>query len=403
MKLNYKLPLIAVAFLASSLFSGYSQGQTQKEKQEKKTFNFLERTYIKINNLRWGKESDISKLEKLTNICDENGKKGYNIKELCDLELWNIDREYAELINEKDEKGKNVFDFGDIMKIKFFNGDYIYRTFQKDSPQDIIKILKYKDKEGNPLFSKFDLFTYLSYNIGLKSMIEEIDSSKNENPKEIAKKFYREKIKEELKKSVLDSIVENFIDTKKPNALIIHPYSDWNGVFKNFIIQRGFCQFDLKKLKKDYDIKLSFSETEKEVYSAIKEIPNIELLVICGHGSKKSLSLGDTDKRVSKSEKSEEYSIDFSDEEFKEYLDRLNKNAVIFLNSCSNAKENLFNKKNLAKFISTMAENKKVVAWKKSFSNDDLKIKNCYPFEITDGCLRNGGVYYVDGKKEEIK
>lgn len=379
---------LAGLVLAGSLNNLY--GQSEKNEENKKTFNFLEKTYIKIKELKNEREPNFLELKEYADIKDEKGKRSYTLKEVLFLNKFGVSVEYAKLINKKNKEGINVLDFYDISEFQYCD--------KRQSPKDIVKIIDYTDDKGNPIFNKADILTYLAYEVDLKNLVETIDSKKNGDSKEIAKEFYRENVKNRIEKENLDSIL-NFKDTKKPNALIVYPYSDWNGAFKT-LMEYSWRDNSIEKVKEHYDIRFIFAETEKDIYLAIKEMKNIDLLYINGHGERRSISLGDVDKRIFNSKKNEEYSIDGSDRELKEYLNFLNDSARIFLYSCSTGEEKFFNKKNIAKFISESAKNKKVIAYKKPPRH--IRVKNYYPFEL-EHSKYDGEVNYVSGKKEKLK
>ncbi len=431
MKFNFKNYLITGALAVSALFSNlnnlYGQEycekvicqpkvkeekikETKNNKIKQKNLNFLEKIYLKkVCSKKVANNSNFSKLEKFANIRDENGKRSYTFKESA--LLWSLDNsshrsdryEYLKLINKK-YNGKKIFNLDDIFMLSQFD----YDTDGKRSPKNILKCIDYKDKTGNFIFSPGKIATYLQYGVNLRNLVEAIDSSKEKAPEEVAKEFYESAIKDKLKRNGLGELL-NFNDTEKPNALITIPSSDWNRSFSALwdggpgTIWHN-QNFLLTELKKYYDIKLSVVETEQEVYSAIKETPNIEFLTLSGHGSKTTIALGDMDKRIFNSERNEKYYIDISDKEFKNYLNMLKDSATIFLYACSTAEKNSFNEENLAKFISESAKDKRVAAYK--YPTSESSVKKYYPFEFADFAARFSGekdprIYYVNGKEEK--
>lgn len=167
-----------------------------------------------------------------------------------------------------------------------------------------------------------------------------------------------------------------FKDGKKPNAIIVYPTSDWNGAFET---EASIKLYD--KIKNQYDTKMIITGVEQKVYEAINSTPDVKLLILSGHGSPEILSLGDKDPRIAEGQKSEEYKIDKSDNEFSMYLNKLDPDAVIFLNSCSNA-DGGKDKENLANFVSKYAGGRKVIASKVPFSGSDVTVKSLYPFNV---------------------
>jgi len=256
----------------------------------------------------------------------------YLKKSILECELREDDVDYiSQMINiNKDEKGYPHFDPKSICFFRLFGGTVEYAK----------EIASIKDKDGKPKFNGQELY-----------------------------RFYQL----DLKKADL----EKFNDTEKPNAVIVYPTRDWNIVFeKNESID--FFQ----KLRKAYDVNVILASEENQAYKVIEDTPNIELLILAGHGSKDSLSLSDSDLRLFCSIKNHErYKIDKSDSELGQYLSKLENNATIFLLSCSNA-EGGKEAENLANYIISLAEGKKVIASEKPFRFEDIKVNSFYPFDV---------------------
>jgi len=166
----------------------------------------------------------------------------------------------------------------------------------------------------------------------------------------------------------IDEIISPiFVDTDKPNAVVIFPTSDDSIAFaatKNL----------LERIRGRYDTFVKVASTEQEVYSAIMTIPNVELLVLSGHGSQMTLGLG--------SGKHEKYKIDISDSELGKYLQNLNPNAPIVLNSCLNAQGGYL-EINLANFIMQISHGRKVIAAMDLFSPFHIRINSDYPLDLS--------------------
>lgn len=169
--------------------------------------------------------------------------------------------------------------------------------------------------------------------------------------------------------------VTYFQDTSKPNAVLIFPYSDWNHSFESPKTREL-----VQEIRKVYDLWVRVAEQEGTVYQALAEISNIELLMLSGHGTATSLSLGENDLINFVSERDETYQIDLADEEIEEYLAQLHPSATIFLNSCYNGLggEDL---ENLANFFYTRSLGRKVISGTDSFSSEEIVLKSVYPFE----------------------
>ncbi|MEK6887030.1 MAG: DUF4347 domain-containing protein [Nanoarchaeota archaeon] len=141
----------------------------------------------------------------------------------------------------------------------------------------------------------------------------------------------------------------DFVDTKKPNAVVVFPISDHNLAFYNYREEEF-----LYHLAEKYDVYAIIAENENEVYSALNKMnkSGVDVLLLNGHGSPESLCLS-----IAEDEK---YCLDTSDFELKESLKCLNKGAEIFLFSCNTGKDK--NKgKNLANFLADISK-RKVIA-----------------------------------------
>lgn len=85
--------------------------------------------------------------------------------------------------------------------------------------------------------------------------------------------------KTNLKESIESFAKEEFIDTDKPNALLTIPEKDDNDAFR----EEGYFNF-FKEIKSAYDVKLRIISDERDLCYSINNTPNLELLVIGGHG-----------------------------------------------------------------------------------------------------------------------
>lgn len=326
--------------------------------------------------------------KQIANITDENGKPRYSNFDMPELVRNNVSIGEAENfanIPLKDAYPNSLEPVNDILRFREKNIDFNYAK----------EISSIKDKENNLAFSTDDVVDFAT-SINKRKIPPEFikilyeglykNDSDNLEKKGIEKYLSPEKEKiikyfilssspylDELKDA--DNIV-NFKDTKKPNALVILPKDDRKGAFYS-----PESMLFYKDLMKEYDVLFRVVNSEKEVYNAINQVPDISLLILGGHGSPNSIYLGNSGGRLSIAGKEDSYYIDISDTELKNYLDKLNSNAIVFLYSCSNG-EGGKNRKNLANFVSGMGNGKKVISSKKPFSDQDIKINSIYPFDI---------------------
>lgn len=179
---------------------------------------------------------------------------------------------------------------------------------------------------------------------------------------------------------------KKFIDTEKPNAIFTIPKLDKSDAFsckssKNLV----------EKISSAYDVNFKILDNEKDLYSVINNTPNIELLVIGGHGEKGKIIFGSS--KDSEGKILEESFLDSTDLEIKEYLANLDSNATIFLNSCESGKYGLVdNLKELSREDITIFGPKDLI------SPFQIKIDSLKPFRISF----NGKVYPVGEGKYEI-
>ncbi len=95
-------------------------------------------------------------------------------------------------------------------------------------------------------------------------------------------------------------------DTDKPNCLFTLPQSDYNHAFINPANLTFFLELD-----KHYDVLVSAISSDMELCSLIDTTPDIELLVIGGHGEKNMIKLDNLMMEANKYK--EKYMIDISD------------------------------------------------------------------------------------------
>lgn len=174
--------------------------------------------------------------------------------------------------------------------------------------------------------------------------------------------------------------LSDFKFNKQPKALILFPTNDPKQISGTVFNDDGTFVF-LKELQKVYDMRIRAISTVEEMYNQLNDCPEINLLILSGHGSKTSLTFG---KNISK------YGINYAKDEsdftvkrndLKEHLRILAPDAVIFLDSCLNGsgKENEIN---MANFVAENAPGRKVISCTESFNFQKIGIKSVYPFNV---------------------
>ncbi len=235
------------------------------------------------------------------------------------------------------------------------------------------ELLSITTKEELPLFNAEELLMYKSLDGTIayaKDLASIVDSTGN--PLFDGFKIYRS-----FQLGLTKTDFTSFQDTEKPNAVLVYPTEDKNGAFQNNVAIDLF-----RKMKGVYDTWVVFATTEHDVYTALTSIPNIEFLVLAGHGSPHELILGTMDIKKAKEEADEVYTIDRTDFELGQYLENLHPDATIFLNACKTAEGARNDTDNLANFIIGLAGERSVIAATDSFTMLDIQIQSLYPFEI---------------------
>ena len=284
-----------------------------------------------------------------SDVYDELGIKLFSAKELKYLLNKEIPFEYTKTFNDlRSSKNKPVFDARDI--VKFYENDI--------SMKDLFKVMgKVKEVSRKPMIVELYKRKYKQW----KKAFD--DQNYIFNNKENFKTLYS--------LSLVKRSYSYFTDTDKPNLLLTYPLLDNPKAFFS-----PSAREMIKTLSAHYDIWIATVANESELYKAIRKTPNIDLLILSGHGSKDNIMLN-----IPKEGFEELSYIDVGDKELKRYLKRLNKNATIFLNSCSTGmggKET----NNLANEIARLAPGHKVIAATESFSAQEINIINPFPLEI---------------------
>ncbi|MBR9703034.1 hypothetical protein GOV10_03300 [Candidatus Woesearchaeota archaeon] len=158
-----------------------------------------------------------------------------------------------------------------------------------------------------------------------------------------------------------------YVDSGKPNAVIIQPTKDENQAFSH-PTTIGF----VKKLKEHYDLVLRVAHSETDAYRSISAVPSPELVIISGHGLPGMLSFSASKKEVKKAR--EESILDTKDDEFAHYINHAAEDATIFLYACHGKK--------LTDFVKKHSGNRRVIGSKTSFATEDLEILSYYPLDI---------------------
>lgn len=290
-------------------------------------------------------------------------------------ELGVDSKQLEDYVNMKDREGDYYFDSLDLL--------YKYIK-EKATPDDIKEYIDITWNDGTEHFNSFEILSFYLNKISSDSVKKALSYYKDDSNNTVSAQgfFCGKEIRTLAYKIRLHSLFDlteddlSFQDIIKPKMLFVQGVKDWNGAFGKTTGKDFF-----KKIKGKYDVKFIFAENEKDIHSIPENLKDVELFILAGHGSKTTLSLGEKDLRVSKKEEDETYTIDISDKEFGDFLDRLNPKATIFLYACNNAGDN-GSKINLATFIKQIANGRRVIASKTPCSASNIQLNKVYPLDI---------------------
>ncbi len=280
---------------------------------------------------------------------------------LEELPKKGVPKEYVmTLASIPDINGKPYLSPGNILTL--YNGGV--------SVEEANILLHFQGADGNPLFTVNQLIK-TNENCSLLEAVA-LAGMKDDNEKPLLTGFtvYRT-----CQLGLAPEDLTSFINSKKPNALLIYPTSDYNDAFEK---KEAIALFH--EIQKAYDVKVAFATEDNDVAPAIDSVPDIELLILGGHGTTTNLNLGG-DNSEGNINYDERYTIDTSDNELGDALNKLHPNATIFLNSCLTG-ANKSSGDNLANFIEKQAEGRRVIAATDSFEEKDIKIVSLYPFDM---------------------
>ncbi len=259
----------------------------------------------------------------------------------------------------KNGQGKAVFDSESLFKYTAAQGEV---TFAHQA-------IELKSPSGNPLIRDgYQLAEIVRYNLELnelKRYLKKYDKDPYSGPKAIMAARLR-----------LEGEDFVFKDTKKPNLLLTFPTYDHNGALHTRFereVMKGW-------LREHYDIRIEIAHTEKDIYDAIDNTPNLQVLWLAGHGLKESLGLSRASLTDLPEKEYEQTRVDTGDAEFAKYLQKLAPNATIILHSCSTGSGSN-NEVNLASKVAEMAPGRTVIASKTSFNASEMNIIGYNPLD----------------------
>jgi hypothetical protein len=247
----------------------------------------------------------------------------------------------------------------------------------------LLALGKLRGTQNNALFDKPMIQQYLADPVFLEHIVSWCEECGNEYPENffVARAFqlgYR------------PDLLDTFVDTTRPNAVIDYTTDDERNAFG------GRDEVDLFfKIKKVYDVRVIFPHSKKDVYDALDTTPAIALWELAGHGTNHSCTIAKVPEGSALSDS--DVRIEINDTELEKHLANLLPDAVIFLNSCSNAATSQSSEtgattqpamagtatrpgyQNLAEYMKSVVGKRKVIAVKKAFVPGSLKFISIYP------------------------
>ncbi len=167
-------------------------------------------------------------------------------------------------------------------------------------------------------------------------------------------------------------------DSKRPNALILLPWTDRNGEFSSNAAVALFHE-----LWEEYDTTFRFVWQESNIFEYFEQMDRVDLIVFCGHGNAEAIVFNDGYSML-RSDIRDEYDepqLDTTDTEFEALFARMPQDGVIFLDACETNRPTESGR-NLYKFIQSIAGGRRVISAETIFSHDQIVLKNAYPLEI---------------------
>ncbi len=240
------------------------------------------------------------------------------------------------------------------------------------SAEDTEKLLHVQGAKGLPLFTATSLIKATKACKTIDDVFA-LTQGKDEQENSLLSDF---EVYRSCQLGLTENALMTFQDTKKPNAVFVYPTFDYNEAFET---QEAIALFHA--FQETYDSKVVFASTEEDAYAAIQSVPNIEFLVLTGHGTATTLMFGTENYGEEKKYQEEKYQLDTGDSEIEDVLQKLSPHATIFLNSCSTGEnERLGN--NLANFITGFAGDRNVIAATEPFNQKELELISPYPVTI---------------------
>lgn len=162
---------------------------------------------------------------------------------------------------------------------------------------------------------------------------EEAEETENRSPIECT--VDQQTLKEYALAANLPALTNPFVDTKRPNAVVVYPCIDVSsrGHINRSFYWRSGGTF-LRDLFQAYDVSFTIAKTEQDFYDALDTTPDIATVVVAGHGTRRSLRFsGDVDGT-----NDEARTLDISDQEVSQHFSNLRPDVRWYNRACNNGR-----------------------------------------------------------------
>ena len=170
--------------------------------------------------------------------------------------------------------------------------------------------------------------------------------------------------------------VLHFVDTPRPNAIVLYPRADSNGEFESEASLRLFAA-----VRGKYDVYVRLVGSDDEITAALKAVPGADLLWLAGHGGSDNLRLSYPQEFTRESFTDERLYLDNSDHELAAAFASLAPHATIFLDACDAGRPRN-GLPNLAQFVQSLAPGRTIVAASYPFAHQEIDIRSLVPLRL---------------------
>lgn len=173
----------------------------------------------------------------------------------------------------------------------------------------------------------------------------------------------------------------DFRDSGKPKALILYPTSDpVQMVFQAFSEDDTFKFF--QTVQDTYNVRIRAISSVEEMYDELDNSPEIDLLILGGHGSKTTLTFGESIPKYDVHIDKQSAVLSTDREDLGDHLRKVSPEGVIFLDSCCNG-EGRETERNMANYVAENAPGRKVIAGTDVFNAGKVTVNSAFPLDLS--------------------